>query len=655
MKIRPRDFLRWVGEWSTRLPLAPWPVNKSIPVKTISALSALLFVGITARRAEAQPPKVEFYPKETEYFEGACPLLSPNGRLVALRRYVPEQKVFATFRNPNPMREDVWIRDLRTGEERLLCKESRPLEWLGDDALMLASNQIIDPFTGITRVPVSQFPRTLAVADTLTLLAADAKTIRFALGHTIVSDLTSQEKGMMWVSPKKNHVSFDLLFSRSGNIPLRRIGVAQVATTRIVYVGESAYCHYNWGYHAQERSGCKSNPWAPDESRFAFVAGRGDGEANLYLASADGSQVWRLTNDESCKWSPVFDATGRRIAYFAARWGGQDGSLLDGQVRVLDIYTGEQRRFAPTTAPGLGLSLSWAADGSELIHDWHPGKMLDERSGTPRTYRVKLSKSQRIPPGAVVKVIPSLSKEDEVVTAILSKSSVKVSWGVEHVGDAPTQRVKAALRTALPIWFPRDLPCAGEIVGVLTSLGASEAVPAFRQAVLILPEPTRIPDGTPDDVRKQYRLQYQQNAVCEVIAALVKWNVKASAVELRTYLKRFPDSEPAVYATGALASFGEEDRWVQLAAYAKSSDKEIRSRLTAVLSLVHDPRAVDVLLELVNDHERLYTSVEGETQVGDEAQNSLRKLTGQRIGRDLGAWREWWTKQGRRLPTEAKP
>src|SRR5262249_2621515 len=156
-----------------------------------------------------------------------------------------------------------------------------------------------------------------------------------------------------------------------------------------------------------------------------------------------------------------------------------------------------------------------------------------------------------------------------------------------------------------------ESPCAVEMVVALTRLDAREAAPVFRQGILIEPEQVPIPKWVPENLRRPVRLNYQPNAVCGAIAALMEWNVKASVVELRTYLKRFPDSEPAVYATGALAAFGEEDRWAPLASYAKSPDKEIRSRLAAVLAWVRDPRAVDILLDLVSDHERLYFSVDG--------------------------------------------
>jgi hypothetical protein len=299
--------------------------------------------------------------------------------------------------------------------------------------------------------------------------------------------------------------------------------------------------------------------------------------------------------------------------------------------------------------PGFGLAMAWSPDGIELIHDWHPGKSPYDREGTPRTYRVRLQKSKPVPPDAVVKAVPAASKEDEIVAAILSESSARVSWGVEHAREAPSGRVISAMCTALPSWFPREGPCAGEMVEELSRLDAREAIPFFRNVILIRPEVVSDLDGG----SRKYRLQYQPNAVCSAITALMQWNVKESVDELRKYVQRFPDLEPAVYAVGALAVFGDEERWQQLTLYKTSADREIRSRLAGVLSLIRDPRAVDILLDLVNDRERLYDSADGETQVGDQAVGSLKILTGQEYGRDPDAWRAWWAKQDRKLPNQS--
>jgi hypothetical protein len=483
---------------------------------------------------------------------------------------------------------------------------------------------------------------------------SDGKSAAVALNHVLVSDIVSSEKGPLWISPQRGHVAFDLLFFRSGNVPVSRIGVAQLDVKKTVFVGESAYCHYNWGYQAQQRADCKTDPWTHDGGRFAFVSGRGDGEADLYVASADGSQTLRLTEDGDCKWSPVFDTTGRRIAYFAARWGGEGGTLLDTHVRILDIYTGNEQRLAPANTSGWGLVLAWTSDGSELLHDWHRGKSPFYPDREARIYRVNLPKSEPVPSGIAVKAIPPVSMEDQVIAAILSGSGARVCWGIEHAYDVPTIRVREAMCKALPEWFPREYPCAGDMVRALMQFDAREAASVFRQAILIQPEPMQIPVEIPEEFRKKIRPQYQPNAACLAITALMKWNVPASTVDLRRYLERFPNEEPAVYATAALVVFGQEGHWADLAAYARNPDKEIRSRLTKVLSHLHDPRAVEILLELVSDGETLYFDAEGTTQVGDQAADTLKAITGQELGRDAGGWRKWRAEQARTLPMHPK-
>ena len=85
----------------------------------------ILIAGAVSSAAVAQEKQsassISPHVEGTESFEGACPMLSPSGRLVAMRRYVPLPRPFVgsfRFTNAAPMREDLWIRDLITGEER---------------------------------------------------------------------------------------------------------------------------------------------------------------------------------------------------------------------------------------------------------------------------------------------------------------------------------------------------------------------------------------------------------------------------------------------------------------------------------------------------------------------------------------------------------
>jgi len=70
-------------------------------------------------------------------------------------------------------------------------------------------------------------------------------------------------------------------------------------------------------------SACGASPaWSPDGSRIAFVA-----NGDIYTVLSDGSDVRRLTDNESNQGNPVWSPDGSRIAFVSER----DGNL--------EIYT----------------------------------------------------------------------------------------------------------------------------------------------------------------------------------------------------------------------------------------------------------------------------------------------------------------------------
>ena len=617
-------------------------------------LSLAVAVNVVADAQQQESPRVKPYPMGTVTFAGACPRISPNGRFVAIRRHVREEEplIRGGPRDPKyiPIRNDLWILDLKSQEEFLLREDCPQHNWLADDAIAVSPSEVLDPRTGVQLSEGPRPARVTANGTALTYSTGRSDPIECSLNHPIVSDILSSEKGPIWISPRGTHVAFDLLFARSGAVPLRRIGIANLQSKQVLFVGESAYCHYNWGYQAQQRFRCDTDPWSRDGSYFAFVSGRGDGETDIFLATSDGEHVFRLTNDGECKWSPVFDSTGRRLAYFAAGWGGEDGTLRDVHIRILDIYTGEEQRMAPENDPGWGLVLAWSPDGSELYHDWNRGDSPRYRDLNARIFRINFPQSQPVPEGSTIRSVPAVSLEDQVIKALNSGISTRLNWGTIQSYQVPTDRVRQALCQALPVWMPRDYPCAGDIVVALKSMDARESASVIGQAILLPPEPFGIPAILPPEERKEYWEPYRTDALCESIATLLEWNLQGSAAHLREYLARFPDSEPAVYATGALAACGEPERWQQLTDYARNSNKEIRWRLAEILGLVRDPRSVDLLIDLIGDDEVVSMSTGDETQVGDLAAKSLTQLTGQTFGRAPAEWRNWWAHQNGILP-----
>lgn len=584
-----------------------------------------------AQQDEQPIPEIKRYSTDDTTIAGSCPRISPNGRFVAIRRYVPEERLIRGGPDPfaESYRRDVWVYDLESKTEKLLSKNCADFRWMPNDKLELSTLQIVDPSTGkkLEDVPKSTKVR-FSSRDKLKI-GNDAIV---QLNDSVVGDILSSHKGASWLSPDSRFVAFDFLFPRRGNVPIHRIGVADVGQGNSIYVGESAYCHYNWGYQAQQMLQCLTNPWSSDSKHFVFVSGRGDGEADLYICNSSGSKVMRMTDDGDCKWSPVFDPTNRRLAYFAGTWGGENGTIKDVHVRVLDIYTGAEHRLAPEDAEGYGHAIAWGTDGEFILHDWYQGERVLDLNRDCKIFRVNLPKSQPVSEGSNINSIPDKSLEDRVVAALKSDSGTMVSWGVERANQVSVEPIQEAILEALPKWFPVEHPCASEMLMTLIRIDAQGSAPALQKMILLKPSEGKVPGNS------------QSNATCIAIGALVDWETRSAKDDLRKYLLIFPDDQAAVYATAALVAFGDDRRWHELSAYSKSTDKWFRSRLIRTLKWkqLREPRGTNILIDLLSDDECLYLSIDGDTNVGDEAYNALKEVTGEDFGREPAKWRTWF-------------
>jgi len=60
--------------------------------------------------------------------------------------------------------------------------------------------------------------------------------------------------------------------------------------------------------------------WSPDGSKIAFWSDR-DGNSDIYVMNADGSEQTRLTDNSASDQEPAWSPDGRRVAFVSSRDG----------------------------------------------------------------------------------------------------------------------------------------------------------------------------------------------------------------------------------------------------------------------------------------------------------------------------------------------
>jgi Tol biopolymer transport system component len=95
--------------------------------------------------------------------------------------------------------------------------------------------------------------------------------------------------------------------------------------------------------------------WSPDGTKIAFVSNRGGGE--IYVMNADGSNQTNLTNNPAFDSQPAWSPDGTRIAFLSERDGNRE-------IYVMNADGSNQTRL--TNNPDDDYDPAWSPDGTQI-------------------------------------------------------------------------------------------------------------------------------------------------------------------------------------------------------------------------------------------------------------------------------------------------
>lgn len=104
-----------------------------------------------------------------------------------------------------------------------------------------------------------------------------------------------------------------------------------------------------------------SPSWFPDGQHIVFASDR-DGDSEIYVMAADGTNVVQLTNNDVSDYAPAISPDGEQIAFVSDRNGGWQ---VSSEIYVMRFDGSQLRRL--TDNDSRDLDPEWSADGSQIL------------------------------------------------------------------------------------------------------------------------------------------------------------------------------------------------------------------------------------------------------------------------------------------------
>ena len=179
--------------------------------------------------------------------------------------------------------------------------------------------------------------------------------------------------------------------------------------------------------------------WSPDGRRIAFYSERG-GNWEIYVMNADGSNVTRLTNHRESDRSPAWSPDGRRIAFHSFRGG-------NGEIYVMNADGSNVTRL--TNHPQYDLHPAWSPDGRRIAS-------MSARDGNPEIYVMNADGSNvtRLTNHPEMDEAPAWSPDGRRITFTSFRDENYEIYVINADGSNVTRLTNHPEQDSSPAWSP---------------------------------------------------------------------------------------------------------------------------------------------------------------------------------------------------------